>query len=335
MIEVEKYCACSPLADDRETLQWLADHNDGMLVFPSKPVYISGQVTFHKPVILQGSSPLAEIRITSPTGDVLRFEGSEPVRVSDLRVSTTVMREVGAAGIVLSGPGGPITNRMSVIERVFVIGQSIGIHAFNVMGMKVRDCYIVDSRHVGIQIYNPGSIDTGDNLIDGCIFDTGQPAIAAIRWYTGGGVRITNNKILSHAYAFLMQLTNDDYPEPLGGTSNLIISHNSFENQSSDSIRLEQLGDKTFHNVQILGNQIISWGGHAVNIASPGPWLMDFQIVSNDIHTPEGTHPVMLYGGRGGMVALNSFKGGTGIVFKMPGVTDVTIIANRLEGGLA
>jgi hypothetical protein len=59
------------------------------------------------------------------------------------------------------------------------------------------------------QIRNQVSADTGDNLINGCVFNSRLPGSCAIPWFSGGGLRVTDCKILGHDYALVVQQTND------------------------------------------------------------------------------------------------------------------------------
>jgi hypothetical protein len=333
MIEIGQFI--KPGEDGTDALQWLAEHNDGTLIFPPRLIYVSDTITFRKPVILQGSSSASGVITTDPAGDLLRFECDDPIRVSDMRVGAAVERSIGSVGIALTGRTGESFNSYSVLERVIVYNHSILVFGLNIAGARFRDCYFVSARNVGVQIFNPASIDAGDNSIEGCIFDTEHRDTVGIQWYTGGGLRVINNKILRHTVAFRLTLTEHDYDPPLGGTTILIMTANSIENQGSDCVQLWSQYGKTFGNVQILGNQFISWGGTVLRVGTPGPWLTDFIVANNVLHPAPDRYQIALDGGKRGLITGNLFKGGNGMVYKGPRVEDVDVVNNKIEGGVA
>ena len=143
--------------------------------------------------------------------------------------------------------------------------------------------------------------------------------------------RVINNKILRHTVAFRLTLTEHDYDPPLGGTTILIMTANSIENQGSDCVQLWSQHGKTFGNVQILGNQFTSWGGTVLRVGTPGPWLTDFIVANNVMHPAPERNQIALEGGKRGLITGNLFKGGHEVVYKGPRVEDVDVLNNKIE----
>jgi hypothetical protein len=327
MIDVSEFTR--PDTDSTEILQALAKHNNGALLLPDYPLYISQGIIFERPVWLQGKSGRSAIYTMNPVGHMLLFATYGPVRISDLVVGAIVPREEGWAGIEITGEGQNGFNGFSSIERVTVHDHSVLVSLVNVAGFHLRDSYIVNSIHTGLTIDNPLSHDTGDNLIEGCIFDNHRPGTAAIAGHTSGGLRITNNKILSHDYGFVLNFSD------VGSTSDIILSDNSIENQLIGCVRFRNEGSKIFENVQIHGNQMVTTGADCIGIETPGPWLSDIDISGNILHTLPGNHQIVLHGGRDIFIHGNNFKGNGDIpVFVGDGASDVVVHGNKGPNGL-
>ena len=129
----------------------------------------------------------------------------------------------------------------------------------NASAYTVTDSYIVNNRQIGIDVWNKTNADNGDATICECIFDTmyitgASISECAIKQHSSGGLRIQNNKILNHQYAYrgyFESLTID--------TSDLLIQDNSIEGQSIACIHIDKT-DHNFSNILITNNQMVTFG---------------------------------------------------------------------------
>jgi hypothetical protein len=169
----------------------------------------------------------------------------------------------------------------------------------------IRDSYLVNTVTDAVQIRNQVSADTGDNLINGCVFNSRLPGSCAIRWFSGGGLRVTDCKILGHDYALAVQQTND------GTTSDFLIDSNSIEHQAASGLMFAQLPGVTqfLNNVQVYGNQFAGCGESAIAVLTSGPWLRVLQVLGNAIVLLPHSAGVNLQGGTVGLVDQNCLVG--------------------------
>jgi hypothetical protein len=327
--DVAKFTSNQLGKDYTKVLQWLADHHDGMLLFPDYPLFISQTILFERPVWLQGRNANSALYMTNPSGHTLLFASNGAVRIADLVVGAVVDRDIGAAGILITGQGQAGTNGFSTLERVVVHDHSILVSMYNAGGWRIRDSYLVNASNVALQIYNPLTPDSGDSLVEGTTFDTTHPGTTAILWHTGGGLRVTNNKILSHAYGFMLSFTDE------GSTGDLIFADNSVENQTESCLWFVNSGSKTFANVQIQSNQMISFGPQLIRVETPGGWLFDLDISGNILTAVPGASQIIFLGGRDAFVHGNTFAGSTvAPVVIGQGASDIVVSGNKGPNGL-
>jgi hypothetical protein len=199
--------------------------------------------------------------IQIPPGESLigRVEVHRPVKIVSPCVS----------GATLQGSLHVTTRGQVVIEGVRFSGDGSNPHgiqceyAFRTI---IRDCLLerykvpiyinagnawcVENNYIlgqdfGIVARNTENADEGDPRIVGNTFDS-QTGVAAIHYISGGGMRVLDNKILSHYYGILCEFE--------GVTSDLLITGNSIENQQGVAIAM-RVQSGSFENVIINSNQ--------------------------------------------------------------------------------
>jgi len=196
-------------------------------------------------------------------------------------------------------------NGFSRLDNVTIVGQSVGVQSQNAFGWVIRDSYLVNTVTDAVQIRNQVNADTGDNLIHGCVFNSTIPGSCAIRWLSGGGLRVTDCKIIAHDYAFVVQQTND------GPTSDFLIDSNSIESQAAIGLMFARPPGVTqfLSNVQIYGNQFANCAQSAIAVLTSGPWLRVIQMLGNVIDMLPNSTGVNLQGGTVGLVDHNCLVG--------------------------
>lgn len=200
------------VADDTESFnRAISEHNaTGNPIYVPKGIYkISGGLTpIETDCIIIGTG---EIRGTDESGKAYLFNARAKTKISGLT-------------IVANGYDGAIlfeSTKNCSVEDCTIRADINGVVIKNSSLCSVKDCYIVNANR-GIAIVSD-NVDTGDNYFTGNTFDctdgTGKSALA---FYSGGGIRFTNNKVLTYANGVNILSS--------GETSVLIVDGNSFEN---------------------------------------------------------------------------------------------------------
>lgn len=200
-----------------------------IIQIPSDEISI-GQVNVHRPVKiiapgvssgkLRGSLHVTTRGQVTVEGVRLQGDGSNPHGIQCDYAFRTIIRDC-----LLEGFRVPIyitAGNAWLLENSYIVGQDFGLVA-----------------------RNNENADEGDPRVIGNTFDS-QTGVAAIHYISGGGMRILDNKILSHQYGILGEFE--------GVTSDLLITGNSIENQYAVAIAL-RVQSGSFENVVINSNQ--------------------------------------------------------------------------------
>jgi len=126
------------------------------------------------------------------------------------------------------------------------------VEAVNTYMWSITNCQF-NFINYAILVSCTGVPDAGDSHISGCYFQPrgGFTGNTAIYQTNSGGLRIINNKFnynsnQKYAYAYYGAIT---------GTSDLLISCNSFENYTISAIKIHGSSSSRFSNISITGNQ--------------------------------------------------------------------------------
>ena len=165
---------------------------------------------------------------------------------------------------------GPVTSGAGIrmqkshnacIQNVHVWGfyDNISVEAGNYWS--ILNSHVMSPWRYGIRIRNADNADSGDMLLSGIWFDltgiTRNPD-AAVRWETGGGMRVSNCKINGGpTYKFVTGI--DCAFTGNGDAADIFVIGNSIENLSGSAVKLvRSSGSNTVTNVQVINNETMT-----------------------------------------------------------------------------
>lgn len=174
----------------------------------------------------------------------------------------------GSAAISVTAGG-----TMMTFERCSFVGFYINVDMQDGWGYKFDTCWFWDSIKYELKMQHTDQPDAGDQSLVSCIFSpTNHGPDAAIRWESGGGLKMTNCKINGTGILAQQYTTGIDCHFDSIQTSVLLISNCSLENVSGDMIKVTTSGTTPrMALINIVGNEIAlgaNSGGHAINIAA-------------------------------------------------------------------
>lgn len=248
-------------ADDSAEIQAALDAGESAVVlFPPGEYIVSSPLTVGAGTTLLGSgrgtTGGAKITTSSTTNDMFQVSG-DGVHISDMWLNRPFpSTPTNGAAIKL------IDGTHAHIERVRIQNFYYGVNSVDAYVWWIVDCHIVNQYQYGIWVRNTASVDQGDDIVHGCTFENSVSGISAVRFESGGGLRLTNNKILTHDYGLDLQLADG------ATTVDLLIESNSIENQEVSAVRLGRQGAGLFSNVVIVGNQIANPSSSGSLVAS-------------------------------------------------------------------
>lgn len=206
---------------------------------------------------------------------VFDVETVAPVRIANLTVGCGAANQ---AGIDVSPAN---QNRSSDFERVGADHCNIGFSLTNASTWTIEGAYVSAggvSGAIGVLVGNETNADAGDSTIrdSWVIGNSASGGSMAILQKSSGGLRVKNNKIMMWDHGYVMRLAASAV------TGDLIISDNSIENMTVDSVLLTHAGNSKFSRVVINGNQI---GGIPTCITVSGAgWLDQLVMVGNELN---------------------------------------------------
>jgi hypothetical protein len=181
----------------------------------------------------------------------------------------------GTTGIkVIPGSG---ANTESIFRDLQLIDLATGIDMEAAANWTMDNLDILSCSAVGILVRNTSNPDQGDSAISNCYIQgvvTGSGA--GIQQQSSGGLKITNTKIITYQYGYILILDN------AVNTSDLLISNCSFEHFGTSAIVLSQAtASGTFGQVTITGNQF-NLTPEAIGVTNTTPgWLTGLNVSSN------------------------------------------------------
>lgn len=115
-----------------------------------------------------------------------------------------------------------------------------------------HQCNFIRFAHWGMRLQNTINNDAGDWYVDGCFFSCAAGAAAAIRYESGGGGKITNNKILNDSGHFTNGISIDTSGATASGQ--IKIEGNIIEQCTGAPISINFTG---WNTLDIYGNVLI------------------------------------------------------------------------------
>ena len=178
--------------------------------------------------------------------------------------------------ISLSGSGGVANSFSKIRDCTFIYGHKT-IYAPDAYAWDISGNYFTGAILNGIYVGCTTDVDAGDSAIHSNTFANLGASCAAINQVSSGGLRIYDNKFNGGAYGYYMDLATSAV------TSILMISDNSFENQTNSGISLlHSGGGGTFTHAMIVDNMFANQP-KAINLGSSGSWLSLVTISGNSI----------------------------------------------------
>lgn len=192
----------------------------------------------------------------------------------------------------------------------------------------IASCEIINPVRYGIHIANSDNVDMGDNIILDTKVITTPSATSAIRWESGGGLRILGCKLLG-AFTTAVDIAL------AGGanTSNIFVHNNSMEAITGTGVKLWQqsAGSGSVGNIQILGNEFLG-----TSLTPCVDWGEGFSngIIADNVASTAGTG-ITLENGSGGLtIGQNSWSGITTVIDAISGATaDLQLLPQHVVNG--
>lgn len=311
----------------------------GVLVFPfglvdtagghviTVPCKIRGQgVGFYHDDFVAGyfyeGNGVTTIRTSSATAFVFTF-ATPYAEVENLTVQCTAAVPTAGGGFRCEGSG--IAKKASRFQfrNVALIDGFYGVEhvvgAYSVFD-NVNCC---GQRKYSLYMRNDDNADWGDCIIRGCFF-TGNtqhgsdPTDAAIRFESGGGLKVVNNKFVDGSIVHAVHGVIGDGVL----TGQLYIFGNSFDGMSGNCVRMETAGTGQFSHVMIADNFMVS-AVESIYFNNGGLALLYPSIDHCHFIGSDATKPLIRATGNGGVIItvgtvmatgtfLTLFQGGAG-----------------------
>jgi hypothetical protein len=264
--------------------------------------------------ILQKSVDQDAFQVNTATGRVtfenvwIRYMGVDPVAAAGIRW---------------------VLGDFWVMKDVFVAGFYDNVAIENCLGWYMQHCYIVTPQRYGLRIRNIAQPDGGDPVMVGNQFDTSlTTSAAAVRYESGGGLKMVDNKITKHRIGLDIQMADGC------DTSVFTAVGNSIEAQNDCCVRVGQMGTTGhMYGLTFTGNQLngITGPGTATNIFLIGAGVEEGVIAFNVIRAPVVAACIEIENTDNWMVAQNSMSGGYAGVYIHDTAHDVYVRDNKFR----
>lgn len=289
----------------------------GMLVLPTGMIFVSSTFTINNPITITGGYGSCIECIGQCD---LFYVNCNDVHFINIKIEHTYYWDASKYAIMRSGDYTGIrfqTGRRHLVDKCTILGFSTNIHFVNCDFFSVTNSYILKSFNYGIIVENQGTPDSGDSLIHGNVFVGGvspeYQAYAVIKQRSGGGLKISDNKILSGQIGIHISIATNTR------TGVLIITGNSVEGQIVNCLRMEyETGatNSSFVRTIINDNEFLA------NLCTSDAIIFDASLVSGSMKD------LTLQGNTIGDVQSTSNA------ININGMTGVNISGNTIIGGV-
>ena len=187
----------------------------------------------------------------TPASGVALTLTADRARVSGVALGTTAAGSTASA-VQMGGPG---TNPVGqAIEDVAITGFGTQIDVQSGQWWHIARFDLHNPNRYAVRVRNLYNADSGDGIIDGGVIraDTslcGTGCVTAVRYESGGGLKMRSTKVLQFQHAFDLEVADGAITSDLD-----IDGSNSFENQTGTAVMLGQLGPAktgTFAHVRV------------------------------------------------------------------------------------
>ena len=233
---------------------------------------------------------------------VIDIDLAAPVTLQNFSIMAASPQVSAGAGVRLGVDASGNHNCGSKLDSLFIYQFYYGIHLKDGCKPIITRNEIADSVKYGIYAQNIFNPDGGDGFIAHNTIGNTPAADAAIRYESGGGLKIIDNKILNN-----FQWGVDLYPNSGASTGQLYITSNSFDRMKAGGIRAS--GTDAWYGVNVIGNIIIDAGedGTFTCIEFANPGMVGGLFVGNMCQS--GQYAVKASQGTQVKVAANTFTG--------------------------
>lgn len=288
----------------------------GMLILPVGQIFVSSMFTLNNPITIIGA--YGSIIENSGYCDCF-YVNCNNVHFINVTIENTNYWNSASYSAMESGDYTGIrfhTGTHHLVDKCQILGFSTNIHFENCDFFVVENTLVNKVFNYGIVVENQGNVDSGDSLIHGCIFQGGadntNPPKALIKYRSGGGLKITDNKLLLGQVGIQTLLPSNV------GTGVLIISGNSVEGQS---VHCLQMGYETGATNSFFIRTIINGNEFLANNCTGDGVVIDGSIIPNSMTDIlfQGNHVT------GVPSSLNAVN--------VNGITNLLISGNEIHGG--
>lgn len=252
----------------------------------SKPVRIAGVGASNGPISAafgNSDAGITILRFNSATADAITVN-ADACSFENFALLNSATTPTAGAGILVNS-GGACTRFDSVVVGGF-------FRCFNIASgyeWFMTRCVAYDFANTGVRIANPTLPDAGDMGIVNCQIIAGPTRNASygIEWVSGGGLRMTGNKINKRgAGSFTIGLFL--HPADAISTSVFTIVGNSFENATYGiySDDTGNTGSGSYSKLVISGNEFLTLAGGKQIAITRTNTLKTFDVqISNNVFT--------------------------------------------------
>jgi len=321
----------------------------GVLYFP--PGYTwktGGGHTLNKPIFVKGmgsannfDSHYGISTVICSSGSAVLFNvtsygcGFEDIFLMGVTGSTPT---AGAGIRVLDG--GDLMEFRGVTVHSFYIGIDMQDGA----SWNMNHCKFINTAKYGLKIQHVNFVDGGDQFVDNCWFwADGRTSDAAIRYESGGGLKISNTKIVGSGQSDKQfHYGIDMYLQPNVTTSILMVDNTSIENVDTNGIRAvtSPTGSSVFYDVQFSNLEIAlndkGAGSAAIYMSNQATGTLQYVTIDNiicfdwgDSITDEAIYLDGLAHVRVGAILRDGFSGD----LATPNCIDVVYYVTGTSGG--
>ncbi|BAH52283.1 hypothetical protein ROP_40360 [Rhodococcus opacus B4] len=249
--------------DDTAAIQAAIDAAGQRLIYFPSASYLISALTLASSVKLwgagsgskpPGSAPASRLVSLSPTADGLSISAAGTV-IEDIALVNLHGGPTAGVGIRYAGA------HYGHLNRALVSGFYDCVAVESNTYPTFTSSHILDPVRYGLTFSNAAEPDTGDQVILGVTFSvvsTPRNPLAAIRWISGGGLRVSNSKVNGNRkYAGRFGIGLDCVVADGIATSDIFVTGSSIENVTSRGVSFTQAagGTGTLSNIIISDNE--------------------------------------------------------------------------------
>jgi hypothetical protein len=195
-------------------------------------------------IVGNGGYPSSVIGLINTTQNGIAVNNANGVHLKDLKITGQGASMTAGSAIYVGSNTGISMDHLyieSVYDGVVITGSQV---------FKLVNCILSSYYHIGLDIDNAASPDTGDSICTDNAFFGATGALYGIRQVASGGLKVLGNKIAGNNYGYYMNIRSG------GSTSILAIIGNSIEDNITGAIYCTGTGGTAFNYILITGNQL-------------------------------------------------------------------------------